>query len=122
MASMKPFSSPETFNERHIGPTSDEQAKMLQLLGYDSLDALTNTVVPESIQFDRELTLPASLTEREAIERAKGVAGKNEVFRSLIGMGYYGTHALRHPSKYSRKSRLVHSIHTIPSRDRSRAS
>ena len=92
MASMKPFSSPETFNERHIGPTSDEQAKMLQLLGYDSLDALTNTVVPESIQFDRELTLPASLTEREAIERAKGVAGKNEVFRSLIGMGYYGTH------------------------------
>ena len=30
---------------------------MLQLLGYDSLDALTNTVVPESIQFDRELTL-----------------------------------------------------------------
>ena len=92
MASMKPFSSPETFNERHIGPTSDEQAKMLQLLGYDSLDALTNTVVPESIQFDRDLTLPASLTEREAIERAKSVAGKNEVFRSLIGMGYYGTH------------------------------
>ena len=92
MASMKPFSAPETFNERHIGPTSDEQAKMLQLLGYDSLDALTNTVVPESIQFDRELTLPASLTEREAIERAKGVAEKNEVFRSLIGMGYYGTH------------------------------
>ncbi len=92
MASLKPFSSPETFNERHIGPTAEEQAKMLETLGYESLDALTSTVVPESIQFDRDLDLPSSLTEREAIARAKEVAGKNEVFRSLIGMGYYGTH------------------------------
>ncbi len=92
MASHQPFSSPEAFSERHIGPSTDDQATMLEVLGYDSLDSLTNTVVPESIQFERDLDLPASLTERDAIERAKQIAGKNEVFRSFIGMGYYATH------------------------------
>eukprot|EP01035_Chromulina_nebulosa_P060659 gene60659-82979_t len=37
-------------DRRHIGPSPDEMAAMLELLGYPSLDALIDDTVPASIR------------------------------------------------------------------------
>ncbi len=80
------------FTRRHIGPSEAEQAEMLGLLGVGSLDELSGTTLPGAIQFDGELAAGAGITEAQALADLKAVASKNKVFRSYIGMGYYGTH------------------------------
>ncbi|WP_216321519.1 aminomethyl-transferring glycine dehydrogenase [Deinococcus aestuarii] len=79
------------FTTRHIGPTDAEQAEMLAELGVSSLDELTETTLPESIRFTGELNVGGPVTEAQALADLKAVASKNKVFRSYIGMGYYGT-------------------------------
>src|SRR5690606_14033893 len=69
-----------------------EIAHMLGVLGYDSLDALTEAIVPASIKATGGLDLPGALSEEEALERIRAIAKKNQVFRSFLGQGYYGTH------------------------------
>ncbi|WP_028241314.1 aminomethyl-transferring glycine dehydrogenase [Stutzerimonas azotifigens] len=80
------------FIARHIGPTEAEQRRMLELLGYDSLDALTDAVIPAGIRGTSTLDLPAGLGEAEALARLKAIAAQNRTFTSYIGQGYYGTH------------------------------
>ena len=82
-----------TFASRHIGPTSSEIDYMLQTLGYKTLNEFVSKVVPESIALKSKLedVLPKALSETEAIAALRDRASKNKVFRSLIGMGYYGT-------------------------------
>ncbi|HET6436032.1 MAG TPA: aminomethyl-transferring glycine dehydrogenase [Xanthomonadaceae bacterium] len=82
----------DAFLQRHIGPNEAEVAHMLQLLGYDSLDALTDAIVPAKIKSAAPLALPAPVTEVEALAKIRAIAAKNRVFRSFIGQGYYGTH------------------------------
>ncbi|MCW5580094.1 MAG: aminomethyl-transferring glycine dehydrogenase, partial [Luteimonas sp.] len=82
----------DAFVERHIGPNNAEIAQMLRTVGHDSLDALTDAIVPASIAPTGTLELPGGLTEVEALAKIRGIASKNEVFRSFIGQGYYGTH------------------------------
>ncbi|HEU5049886.1 MAG TPA: glycine dehydrogenase (aminomethyl-transferring), partial [Gemmatimonadales bacterium] len=79
------------FAARHIGPRADDVREMLETLGYDSLDALIDAVVPEDIRLRRPLALPPGRSEREVLQALRGMAAQNEVFRSYIGMGYYGT-------------------------------
>jgi len=92
VASLEPT---DTFWHRHIGPNDDEVAEMLALLGCTSLDQLADQTVPEAIRLRRLLKLEGlpdkGLTESEALARLKSLAGKNQVFRSYIGMGYHGT-------------------------------
>ena len=64
---------------------------MLQALGYDSLQTLSEAVVPENIQLKRLLDLPEPVSESDALKELYGIASKNKVWRSLIGQGYYGT-------------------------------
>jgi len=64
---------------------------MLETLGYESLDALIDDVVPEAIRLRRALDLPAALPESELLRRLRGHAAKNRVLRSWIGMGYADT-------------------------------
>ncbi len=64
---------------------------MLRLLGYPTLDALTNAVVPTSIRDDREMNMEPGVTEEEALSELKKLASKNQVLRSFIGAGYYNT-------------------------------
>ena len=64
---------------------------MLETLGYESLDALIDDVVPEAIRLRRPLDLPAALPESELLRRLRGHAAKNRVLRSWIGMGYADT-------------------------------
>ncbi len=82
----------DAFIERHIGPNDAEIAQMLGAIGHDSLDALTDAIVPASIKGSGTLALPGSLTEVEALAKIRAIADKNKVFRSFIGQGYYGTH------------------------------
>jgi glycine dehydrogenase len=82
----------EAFVARHIGPNEAEIAQMLHTIGHDSLDAMTRAIVPASIAGTGELTLPESLTEVDALAKIRAIADKNQVFRSFIGQGYYGTH------------------------------
>ncbi len=82
----------DAFIARHIGPDDAEIAHMLSVLGYDSLEALTDAIVPAQIKSTLPLALPAATSETEAIVRIRTIADKNKVLRSFIGQGYYGTH------------------------------
>ncbi len=82
----------DAFGERHIGPNDAEIARMLRVVGHDSLDALTDAIVPASIKPTGELSLPGGMTEVEALAKIRAIASKNRIFRSFIGQGYYGTH------------------------------
>jgi len=80
------------FVARHIGPSPADQEKMLKLLGFSSLDAFIDEVVPSDIRRkDGMAKLPAPLNEADALAALRKLADKNKVFRSLIGQGYYGT-------------------------------
>ena len=82
-----------TFESRHIGPTDTEVGKMLQTLGYKSLAEFVAAVVPDSIAIKTHLAevIPTALSENGAIKALRERANQNKVFRSAIGMGYYGT-------------------------------
>ncbi|HZI96832.1 MAG TPA: aminomethyl-transferring glycine dehydrogenase [Actinomycetales bacterium] len=82
----------EYFAERHIGARPEHLARMLDLVGYADLDALTTAAVPASIRLDSPLDLPAAATEPEVLARLHELAGRNTVRRSMIGLGYHGTH------------------------------
>ena len=80
------------FIARHIGPRDADTAAMLQLLGYDSVDALTDSVIPESIKGTSILGEQPGLSEADALAKIKAIAARNQQFKNFIGQGYYGTH------------------------------
>jgi glycine dehydrogenase len=82
----------DEFSQRHIGPSPDERVKMLAELGLASLDELLDQTVPAAIRLGPQpLGLPSGLTERAASARLREMAARNQVFTSLIGLGYHGT-------------------------------
>jgi glycine dehydrogenase len=91
MTSLNKLENHSEFLARHIGPSDDEIADMLKTVGAPSLDALVDAIVPSSIKLAAPLALPAAVTEEEALARLRSIADRNEVFRSFIGQGYYGT-------------------------------
>ena len=88
-AARRGFEPTDRFEERHVGPSEAEVGQMLDLLGYPSLGALVEATVPESIRLRRPLQLPAARGEHELIDELRALAGRNQVFRSFIGMGYH---------------------------------
>jgi len=80
---------PDQFANRHIGPSPQEVEEMVRLCGHNSLDAMTDAVVPKDIRLKAPLDLPAAKTETEALAALKELSKGNQVFRSLIGMGYH---------------------------------
>ena len=85
------YSHPDLFIRRHIGPDETEQTAMANACGFDSVDALVNAAVPAQIRLGRALDLPPALSEFDALARLRGIASKNQVFRSYIGLGYHDT-------------------------------
>jgi glycine dehydrogenase len=79
-----------SFIPRHIGPSDTEVQEMLDTIGVESLDALIDATVPESIRLKKPLAVPAGLSEHDALARLRASAGKNQVFRSYLGFGYSG--------------------------------
>ena len=87
---MQSLKHPDLFSERHIGPSESEIHHMLAQLGYESLEAMIQATVPESIRLKHPIQLPNPLHEHEVIHHLKEAAQKNLVFRSYLGMGYHG--------------------------------
>ncbi|WAP54593.1 aminomethyl-transferring glycine dehydrogenase [Streptomyces sp. S465] len=80
------------FEQRHIGPDGEAQAKMLAQVGFGSLDELTEAAVPDVIKSAEALgALPPARSEPEVLAELRGLADRNQVLPSMIGLGYYGT-------------------------------
>ena len=79
------------FARRHIGPAAEDQAKMLAVLGYSSLDDLVDAAVPSSVHSDTPLALEAGRAEHEVLDELRALAARNQVLTSMIGLGYHGT-------------------------------
>lgn len=86
-----PLDFVDGFARRHIGPSPDEMTKMLESLGFGSLDALSDATVPADISSDAPLDIPDARGESEFLAALQTIASKNRVYRSCIGMGYTGT-------------------------------
>jgi glycine dehydrogenase len=78
-----------SFVPRHIGPTTDDVPAMLDLLGYDSLDALIDATVPRGIRMAKSLDIHAPMSEYEALSTLRTIAQRNQIFRSYLGLGYH---------------------------------
>ncbi|SCL25812.1 aminomethyl-transferring glycine dehydrogenase [Micromonospora aurantiaca (nom. illeg.)] len=82
----------EQFADRHIGPGRDDERRMLDTIGYGSVDELMDAAIPEVIRWHGTLDLPAPASEREAVAELRALASRNTVAVSMIGLGYHGTH------------------------------
>ena len=80
------------FAARHIGPTPEDEALMLSVIGAASRRALIEAVVPAAIARCRPMALPAPVGEAQALAEMKALAARNQVLKSFIGQGYHGTH------------------------------
>ena len=85
-------SSQKDFIKRHIGPSKADQQKMLNELGFDSLDDLISKTVPEKILLKEDLGIGEPNSEYEALRKLKVISKQNRIYSNFIGMGYYGTY------------------------------
>jgi len=104
--------SPATFESRHIGPSAEDQRRMLAEVGAASLEDLAAQIVPADILLpvgEALVGLPEPCGEAQALAELAAIAGHNQVVRSLIGQGYYGTatpaviqrHVFENPAWYT---------------------
>jgi glycine dehydrogenase len=101
----------DQFADRHIGIDSVAQLRMLEAVGYDTVEALMDAAVPTAIRLAEggPSTIPEPATEREALAELRALAAHNTVRRSLLGLGYYDTitpsviqrNVLENPSWYT---------------------
>jgi glycine dehydrogenase len=80
------------FVSRHIGPSSDEQRRMLETIGYGSVEELMDAAIPEVIRWTGNLDIPAAASEAEVLAELRALAAENSPHVSMIGLGYYDTH------------------------------
>lgn len=81
----------EKFESRHIGPDAQQVDEMLKAVKAKNLDELISQTIPAKIRLKKALQLPAAQSEFRFLENFRALAGKNKVFRSFIGAGYYNT-------------------------------
>ena len=81
----------EDFIRRHIGPGDGDIAEMLKVVGAASLDDITARAVPAAILEKSTPVTGDAMTEQEALDELLDMAQQNQIFRSLIGTGYYDT-------------------------------
>src|SRR5262249_22523356 len=79
----------DSFVRRHIGPSDADVREMLALLALQSLQALSDAIVPGDIQLSRALDLPVHCGEQIALQELRRLADENRIYRSFLGMGYY---------------------------------
>jgi len=81
----------EKFVNRHNGPRIEEAVEMLKVVGVSSMKELIEKTLPPSILLEKPMNLPEGLSEYEYLRHIQGIASKNKVVKSFIGMGYYET-------------------------------
>ena len=74
------------FSRRHIGLGSSDVSKILDELGFGSLDAFFTNLVPESIYDLKNLDLPAALDEASALKSLKEISKKIKFSRAILEM------------------------------------
>ena len=82
----------DEFVARHIGPSAAEQNAMCAAIGVKDRADLIAQTVPAGIRLPADLPLGDSMTEHAALNKLKALADQNQIKKSLIGLGYYGTH------------------------------
>ena len=82
----------DAFLHRHLGPNASEIACMCAALGVDDVGTLIDQTVPAGIRLAAPLALGTPTPEHEALARLRQLAARNVVKKSMIGLGYYGTH------------------------------
>jgi glycine dehydrogenase len=80
-----------SFAARHIGPRPGDTAAMLEAVGRPSLDALMDDCVPEGVRDRRPLELAPAADEAAVLAQLRERAEANDVYTSMIGLGYHGT-------------------------------
>lgn len=82
----------DAFIARHIGPSDDDIAKMLDVVDAESLDDLMASTIPADLMAKQPFDLPVAESEVATLERLREFAAGNLPTKSFIGQGYYGTH------------------------------
>lgn len=83
--------NPAEFIARHIGIDTADETHMLGVVGSASRRALIDGIVPRAIARSSAMAIPPPVSEAAALKQLKAMAAKNQVFKSFIGQGYYGT-------------------------------
>lgn len=101
----------DAFGRRHIGTSPADHERMLEVLGYTSVEDLVREAVPSAIHMDDLVrsVVPDAASERETLDELRALARGNTVRTSQIGLGYYGTitpsvitrNVLENPSWYT---------------------
>jgi glycine dehydrogenase len=91
LAELATLEASDGFVARHIGPSEVEIAAMLDTLGAASLSDLAAKVVPGAIRGNHALDLPPPIDEAAVLAELRELASRNELKKSLLGMGYHGT-------------------------------
>ncbi|HEY6135718.1 MAG TPA: aminomethyl-transferring glycine dehydrogenase [Rubrivivax sp.] len=94
MSALKPLGeleNPAEFTSRHIGPSAEDEALMLSVIGAASRRALIEAIVPRSIARAHPMALLPAVSEAQALAEMKALAARNRVLKSFIGQGYHGT-------------------------------
>ena len=104
---------------RHIGISEKDEEKMLQKIGVKSLDELIDKTIPANIRLKEPLALPKTMTEYEFGQHIAGLAAKNKLYTTYIGMGWYNTIT---PAVIQRirEPRLVHFLYPLSDRSLTR--
>ncbi len=83
--------STDSFLKRHLGPGEHDMAKMLDVIGIKSLTQLIDETIPASIRLSEDLDLPGGMSEFEYLQHIRELGNKNKLFKTYLGLGYYGT-------------------------------
>jgi len=89
---LPPLENTDRFVRRHIGPRPEDGSRMLEFLGLAGMDALIEKTVPASIRTESPLKIGEPADEHAVLREIRALAAQNRIFRSYIGMGYYGCH------------------------------
>lgn len=81
----------KTFQDRHIGPKSQDVSIMLQHLGYENIEDFISETIPQPIRFLDSLDLPPALSEADALTEIRALSKKNKSVKNFIGLGYYNS-------------------------------
>ena len=89
---MNSMEHPDKFVNRHLGPREEDITEMLKAIGVESVEKLIQETVPQSIRLTEKLEIDPPISEYKFIEHLKGLANRNKVYKSYIGLGYHPTH------------------------------
>ena len=89
---MQSMEHPDKFVNRHLGPREEDITAMLEAIGVESVEKLIQETVPQSIRLTEKLEIDPPISEYKFIEHLKGLASRNKVYKSYIGLGYHPTH------------------------------